>query len=90
MMGVIAAVAGAIHFHFFISIPPYPQTYTNSHKLAITITKKQKEVCVVSDLEFVATFNSLPSDKQELVIGEIEKLLASQSRGKHKEDTQDE
>lgn len=45
---------------------------------------------MVSDLEFVATFNSLPSDKQELVIGAIEELLASQSKGKRKEDTQDE
>lgn len=45
---------------------------------------------MVSDLEFVATFNSLPSDKQELVIGAIVRLLVSQSKGKRKEDTQDE
>lgn len=45
---------------------------------------------MVSDLEFVATFNSLSSDKQEIVIGEIEKLLASQSKSKRKEDAQDE
>ena len=45
---------------------------------------------MVSDLEFIATFNSLSSDKQEIVIGEIEKLLVSQSKGKRKEDTQDE
>lgn len=44
----------------------------------------------MSDLEFIATFNSLSPDKQAIVIGEIEKLLASQSKGKHKEDTQDE
>lgn len=51
---------------------------------------ERKEGCVVSDLEFVATFNSLSSDKQAIVIGEIEKLLASQSKSKRKEDTQDE
>nr|DAU27156.1 MAG TPA: hypothetical protein [Bacteriophage sp.] len=44
----------------------------------------------MSDLEFVATFNSLSSDKQEIFIGEIEKLLASQSKSKRKEDAQDE
>lgn len=41
----------------------------------------------MSDLEFVATFNSLSSDKQAVVIREIEKLLASQSNGKRKENT---
>lgn len=51
---------------------------------------ERKEGCVVSDLEFVATFNSLSSDKQAIVIGEIEKLLASQSKSKRKEDAQDE
>lgn len=45
---------------------------------------------MVSDLEFVATFNSLSSDKQEFVIGAIMGLLVSQSKGKRKEDTQDE
>lgn len=45
---------------------------------------------MVSDLEFIATFNSLSPDKQAIVIGEIEKLLASQSKGKRKEDTEDE
>ena len=45
---------------------------------------------MVSDLEFVATFNSLSSDKQEFVIGAIMGLLVSQYKGKHKEDTQDE
>lgn len=51
---------------------------------------ERKEGCVVSDLEFVATFNSLPSDKQELVIGAIVGLLVSQSKGKRKEDPRDE
>lgn len=57
---------------------------------ALAQKSERKEVCVVSDLEFVATFNSLSSDKQEIVIGEIEKLLASQSKSKRKEDAQDE
>lgn len=43
----------------------------------------------MSDLEFVATFNSLSSDKQAIVIGEIEKLLASQSKSKRKENVND-
>ena len=43
----------------------------------------------MSDLEFVATFNSLSSDKQAIVIGAIEELLASQSKGKRKKDTQE-
>lgn len=43
----------------------------------------------MSDLEFVATFNSLSSDKQAIVIGAIEKLLASQSKGKRKENVND-
>lgn len=50
---------------------------------------ERKEGCVVSDLEFVATFNSLSSDKQAIVIGEIEKLLASQSKSKRKENVND-
>jgi hypothetical protein len=58
--------------------------------LALAQKSERKEVCVVSDLEFVATFNSLSSDKQAIVIGEIEKLLASQSKSKRKENTQDE
>lgn len=57
---------------------------------ALAQESERKEVCVVSDLEFVATFNSLSSDKQKIVIGEIEKLLASQSKSKRKENTQDE
>ena len=51
---------------------------------------ERKEGCVVSDLEFIATFNSLPSDKQELVIGAIVGLLVSQSKDKRKEDPRDE
>lgn len=50
---------------------------------------ERKEGCVVSDLEFVATFNSLPSDKQELVIGAIVGLLVSQSKVKQKENVND-
>ena len=57
---------------------------------ALAQKSERKEGCVVSDLEFVATFNSLSSDKQAIVIGAIEELLASQSKGKRKEDTQDE
>lgn len=44
----------------------------------------------MSDLEFVATFNSLSADKQAVVIEAIEELLASQSKGKRKEDMQGE
>lgn len=44
---------------------------------------------MVSDLEFVATFNSLSSDKQEFVIGAIVGLLVSQSKGKRKENVND-
>lgn len=54
---------------------------------ALAQKSERKEVCVVSDLEFVATFNSLPSDKQKLVIGAIVGLLVSQSNGKRKENT---
>ena len=50
---------------------------------------ERKEGCGVSDLEFVATFNSLSSDKQEIVIRAIEELLASQSKGKRKENVND-
>lgn len=57
---------------------------------ALAQKSERKEGCGVSDLEFVATFNSLSSDKQAIVIGAIEKLLASQSKGKRKEDPRDE
>lgn len=56
---------------------------------ALAQKSERKEVCVVSDLEFIATFNSLSSGKQEIVIGEIEKLLASQSKEKRKETVND-
>lgn len=56
---------------------------------ALAQKSERKEGYVVSDLEFVATFNSLSSDKQAIVIGEIEKLLASQSKSKRKENVND-
>lgn len=44
----------------------------------------------MSDLEILLALRSLSPEKQALVIKLMEKVVFSQSKGKHKEDTQDE
>lgn len=51
---------------------------------------ERKEGCAVSDLEILLALRSLSPEKQALVIKLMEKVVFYQSKGKRKEDAQDE
>jgi hypothetical protein len=57
---------------------------------ALAQKSERKEVCVVSNLEILLALRSLSPEKQALVIKLMGKVVFYQSKGKHKEDTQDE
>lgn len=58
--------------------------------LGVSSKNRKKIGCAVSDLEILLALRSLSPEKQAHVIKLMEKLVFYQSKGKRKEDTQDE